>query len=87
MENMRKVKFTLETLKMDLEDLGYFVGEPDKDAEEILKERVGFFHCFGNEPYYDSEAGCFRDQMMGIVEEESSGKVYHVIPQFITFVS
>ena len=70
---------------MSLGDYGFFVGEPDIDANEVIKERIGFFHCFGNEPYYDAEAQCFRDLMVGIVEEETTGQVFHVIPQFMTF--
>ena len=86
MDNLLKVEFTLEPQKMSLGDYGYFVGEPDKNAEEILKKRKGFFHCFGNEPFYDAEAQCLRDRVVGIIQEEDTGKVYHVIPQFITFL-
>ena len=86
MDKLLKVEFTLEQQKMSLGDYGYFVGEPDKNAEEILKKRKGFFHCFGNEPFYDTEAQCLRDRVVGIIQEEDTGKVYHVIPQFITFL-
>lgn len=85
MEKLRKVRFTLERLELSLGNYGFFVGEPDSDANEVIKERIGFFHCFGNEPFYDHEAQCLRDLMVGIVEEESTGHVYHVIPQFMTF--
>lgn len=50
-------------------DYGFFVGEPDSDANEVIKERIGFFHCFGNEPFYDAEAQCLRDLTVGIIED------------------
>lgn len=81
MENLRKVVFTLEQQKMNLFDY-----ESEEEREEAMRERDGFFHCFGNEPYYDPEVECYRDRMVGIIEEEGTGKVYHVVPQFITFM-
>lgn len=50
-------------------DYGFFVGEPDSDANEVIKERIGFFHCFVNEPFYDAEAQCLRDLTVGIIED------------------
>lgn len=81
MKNLRKVLFTLEEQKMNLFDF-----EKEEELQEATRERKGFFHCFGNEPFYDPESECLRDKMVGIVEEEGTGKVYHVIPEFITFV-
>lgn len=81
MENLRKVAFTLEQQKMNLFDY-----ETEEEREMALRKRNGFFHCFGNAPFYDSEGECLRDRMVGIVEEEGTGKVYHVVPEFITFV-
>lgn len=85
MEKLRKVEFTLEQQKMNLADYGYMIGEPDEKTLEILKKRKGLFHCFGNEPFYDAGSECLRDRIVGIVEEEGTGQVYHVVPQFIRF--
>lgn len=82
MEQLRKVVFTLEQQKMNLFDY-----ESDEEREEAMRERNGYFHCFGNEPFYDSSSECLRDKLVGIIEEEGTGKVYHVVPKFMTFVS
>lgn len=82
MDNLRKVKFTLEQFKGTIGDYES-VGE---NADEIMKERTGVFYCWGNEPVYDAEESKYRDCTFGIVEEESTGKVYQVKPKFITFL-
>lgn len=82
MEDLRKVKFTLEQFNGTIGDYE----SAGENADEIIKERTGVFHCWGNEPFYDAEVSNFRDRTVGIIEEDATGKVYHVIPQFITFL-
>lgn len=81
MENLRKVEFTLEQQKMSTMDY-----ENPGEAEEKTKVRTGFFHVFGNEPFYSSEESRWIDRIVAIVEEEGSGKVFHVSPEFMKFV-
>lgn len=80
MENLRKVKFTLEGQV----DLGLYDYENDEEREEITKERDGLFHAWGNEILTDN--GRSIEQEVGFVEEVETGKVYHVIPKRIVFV-
>ena len=82
MENPRKVTFTLEQFHGTIGDYE----SAGENTEEIMKERIGTFHCWGNEPLYDANAETFRDRTVGIVEEDVTGKVYHVIPKFMTFL-
>lgn len=81
MDNLRKVVFTLERFHGTIGDYE----SAGVDAETVTLKRKGLFHCFGNEPFYDASSQTYRDRMVGIVEEVSTGKVYHVIPEFITF--
>ena len=79
MENLRKVKFTLE----GNEELGLFDYTPE-EAAETTTNREGLFHTWGTE-IISADGKCL-DQSIGIVEGVSSGKVYHVIPKRITFL-
>jgi len=81
-KELRKVKFTLERIRATIGDLE----SGGENAEEIMKERIGFFYGFGNFPFFDDEH-CLHDQCMGIVEEKSTGKVYNVLPEKIQFIN
>lgn len=80
MENLRKVKFTLEGQV----DLGFHDYGNDEEREKITKEREGLFHAWGKEILPDN--GRSIEQEVGIVEEVKTGKIYHVIPKRIVFV-
>ena len=80
MENLRKVKFTLEGQV----DMGLSDYDNDEEREEITKERDGFFHAWGKEIIPDNDRSI--EQEVGIVEEVETGKIYHVIPKRIVFV-
>ena len=82
MEDLRKVKFTLERFKGTIGDYE----SAGEDADEIMKERTGIFHCWGNAPFYDAGTQTLHDKTVGIVEEDATGKVYEVKPEFITFL-
>ena len=66
-------------------DLGLGDYENDAEREEKTKERDGQFHAWGNECFWDEE-GKLVEQVIGVVEEIETGKVYHIIPKRITFV-
>ena len=80
MDSLRKVRFILG---MPNASIGDYESEPDE--EKYTKEREGYFHCFGNCPFWDSDSNHYRDRIMGIVEE-GSGNVYEVFPENIEFV-
>lgn len=82
MENLRNVVFKLEQENMTIGDYA-----TQEELEEKTKKREGFFHMFGNELIYDDKAECYLVRTIGIVEEEKTGKVFHVVPKFITFKS
>lgn len=81
MENLRKVKFTLEGQA----DLGLQDYENEAEQEKTTKERDGKFHTWGNECFGDEE-GKLVEQVIGVVEETETGKIYHVIPKRMYFV-
>lgn len=79
---LKKVWFTLERFHgamFDYEMNG-------QSADEVMKKRDGIFHCWGNELIWDAEASVWRERVIGVVEEETTGKVYQVIPECITFI-
>lgn len=80
MENLRKVKFTLEGQV----DLGFLDYDNDEEREKITKEREGLFHAWGKEILPDNDRSI--EQEVGIVEEVETGRIYHVIPKRIVFV-
>ena len=80
MENLRKVKFTLEGQV----DLGFLDYDNDEEREKITKEREGLFHACGKEILPDNDRSI--EQEVGIVEEVETGRIYHVIPKRIVFV-
>lgn len=80
MENLRKVKFTLEGQV----DLGLSDYDNDEEREKITKEREGLFHAWGKEILPDNDRSI--EQEVGIVEEVETGRIYHVIPKRIVFV-
>ncbi|CCY80938.1 unknown [Prevotella sp. CAG:1185] len=82
MDDLRKVKFTLEQFNGTIGDYE----SAGENAENVMKERTGVFYCWGNEPIFDSVTGTYHDRTIGVVEEYSTGKVYHVIPKFMTFL-
>lgn len=81
-KKLRKVKFNLNNNECDCGD---FVHE--SKVEELLKERYGWFHGFGNCLYRDITEGQCVTMFMGIVEEENTGRVYQVIPKNIEFIN
>ena len=82
MNTLRKVKFKLETPGASLGD---YEGMPEDEIVELTNERNGYFHIFGNVPFWDAVSGSYRDRVMGIVEEAKTGKVFNVYPENIMF--
>lgn len=80
MDKIRKVKFSLAQPGLSIMDYG-------DEADEKLKERDGLFHIFGNEPFWDANEGKYRDRIVGVVEEVSTGKIYEVYPEMVQFVN
>ena len=80
--NFRNVKFTLEKPGVAVGD---YDDMPQNDVEEITKERDGYFHLFGNVPFYDATTNSFHDRIMAIVEEKTTGKIYNIYPEKLTF--
>ncbi len=80
MENLRKVKFTLEGQV----DLGLMDYKDEAELEEKTKERDGWFHTWGNECFRNDEK--LIEHVVGVVEETETGKIYHVIPERMYFV-
>lgn len=81
MESLRKVLFTLERFHGTIGDYE----SAGDSAEEIMKQREGYFHTWGNVPFWDAQESKWRDHIFAIVEESDTGKVYNVKPEFLTF--
>lgn len=80
MEKLRKVKFTLEKQA----DLGLQDYENEAEREKTTKERDGKFHTWGNECSWND--GKLIEQVIGVVEEDKTGKIYQIIPKRMYFV-
>ncbi len=80
MSNLRKVRFTLE----GQEDLGLRDYENEAEREKTTKERDGWFHAWGNECFWNEDK--LIEQVIGVVEDAETGKIYHVIPKRMYFV-
>ena len=80
MEKLRKVKFTLEKQA----DLGLQDYEHEAEREKTTKERDGKFHTWGNECSWND--GKLIEQVIGVVEEDKTGKIYQIIPKRMYFV-
>lgn len=78
-EELRKVRFNLNEQDLTIGDLGY------EDNENLLVERHGFFHCWGNVMFYDSEDEVFKLRTVAIVEESGTGKVFEIAPRCIEY--
>lgn len=78
---LRRVTFTMEIPGAAMLDI-----INSDNPEDQTKVRKGYFHTFGNVLRWDSENSKYLEEMLAIVEEEESGKVYHVLPQNMTFV-
>lgn len=82
MDTLRKVSFKLETPGTSLGD---YEDMPEDEIVELTNERNGYFHVFGNVPFWDAVSGSYRDRIMGIIEEAKTGKVFTVFPENIIF--
>ena len=78
-DGLREIKFNLNEQDLTLGDLGY------DDHDGILNERHGYFHCWGNVEFYDSENGRLYLRKVAIVEESETGKIFEVAPKNIVF--
>lgn len=58
-----------------------------EDYEELTKEREGWFHAWGNAPFYDPRTEIWHDKTVAIIEEKGTGKIHKVQPDFLTFIS
>lgn len=78
-EELRKVIFNLNEQNLSIGDL------ESEDSNDIMEERQGFFHCFGNVIFYDSQQERNLTKKVAIIEEISTGKVFEIAPHCIRF--
>jgi len=78
----RKVKFNFGDAKCK----DYTTEDFYSDTNGILKERDGWFHCWGYVIRYDNETGRRFQDTVAIVEELKTGEVYKVDPNTIVFI-
>lgn len=81
MKDLRKVQFNLGDDKCK----NYSVGDKWYDKDEMLKQRYGLFHCWGEAIRFDLETGEKMQETVAIVEEIATGEVYRVNPNTIVF--
>lgn len=82
MKKLRKVQFNLGDAKCK----DYTYGDMESDTTETLKERQGWFHCWGEAIHLDEENGRKFQDTIAIIEEIETGKVYKVDPNTIVFL-
>jgi len=78
-DELREVEYTLESSC----ELGFSDYENDTEREKITKKRKGLFHRWADEVQIDN--GKFCTVTFGIVEDNESHKVYHIVPKRIKF--
>lgn len=78
-DELREVEYTLESS----EDLGFMDYENDTEREEITKKRKGLFHRWADEVQIIN--GEYYTITFGIVEDNETHKVYHIVPKRIKF--
>lgn len=84
MENLRKIKFTLEGHGiLGYERLGLSDYPTEQQYKDATEQRKGFFHTFGFE--FQKIGDNYTPISCAIVESED-GKVYKVNPENVTFI-
>lgn len=76
---MRKIKFSLDRLKLAYDDY------TDGEGKKLIEERDGYFHEWGKE--ITKVDNISLELSIGIVEEISSGKVFQVLPNKVIFIN
>lgn len=84
MENLRKIKFTLEGHGiLGYEKPGFFDYDKEKEHDDAVKVRRGMFHAFGTDIHHVENQ--YLPISCAIVEDED-GKVYKINPENVTFI-
>ena len=78
-DKLKHVRFTLNEGHFAIGDLEI------NDSDDLLKERDGLFHRWGDVCFYNQENQSFLTKTVGIVEEKSTGIVFEVSPHCIIF--
>lgn len=78
---MQEVKFSLNP-DLPIFENGFAEEEITETAESV-KERLGYFERWGDKIVVHDEK--FLQMTIGIVIDADTGKVYEVIPRYITF--
>lgn len=78
---MQEVKFSINP-DLSIFENG-FSEEEIAETTELTKERLGYFERWGDKIVAHDEK--FLQMTIGIVIEADTGKVYEVIPRYITF--
>ena len=79
----------LRLVRYSIKPFGGSIGDFESgghDANELMQERKGWFHTWGNAPFYDAETSTWHDKTVAIVEEKETGKIHKVQPEFLNFV-
>lgn len=81
-EALRKITFSL----------GHYPGfEPDRtekeerEVEELIRERKGYFHCWTEEETTNPQTGAVYNKKIALVEDATTGKVHKVEYDLIKF--
>ena len=80
-DELREVEYTLESSC----ELGFNDYENDTEREKITKKRKGLFHRWADEIQIVN--GEYYTTTFGIVEDNESHKVYHIVPKRIIFLN
>ena len=70
--DLRKVKFQTERQQGFTPDLD------NRNSDNHVEKRVGYFHCWAKEERKSEQSGLFREETIALIEEAQTGKIYHV---------
>jgi len=80
---LRKVKFYIDRFS----SFDYAPDLVESEGERGLPcELDGYFHCWVKEERKSPQSDLFREETVALVEEESTGKMYHVDYDLLRFL-
>ena len=77
---LRKVLFNLNEQDLSFGDLGF------DDPDNIMEERQGYFHRWGDVIVNDATQERNLQKTVAIIEEMSTGNVYEVAPHCVKYI-
>lgn len=83
--NLRKVTFYTDRPQGFMPEDENHIKNKQEDVNDGKK--TGYFHCWVSEERKSPQSGLFREETVALVEEELTGKLFHVEYDLLRFVN